>query len=321
MPRKLKRSIKGLDKRFNTEWYLDYSSNYLDAVFLAGVSRSGTTWLSDVINYRNQYRYMFEPFYSKEVEICQNLNPKHYIAENSKDEEFTQIVETILAGNLKNYWSDRFNKKKISNKRLIKAIRANLFLKWLHNTFPGLPIIFLIRHPIAVAVSKVKLGWQRDLGKYLRQTDLMDDFLHPFQDEIMRSEERYKESGDSFENHIFSWCIENYVPLKQFRTGEIHMVFYESCCTNPENETRRLFSYLGEDYDNSILNKINSASKLSRKDSPINTGKNLITSWEKHVTTAQIEKAVAILRLFKLDQIYSSETTPCEENLSHFMRV
>ncbi|MEM9006736.1 MAG: sulfotransferase [Cyanobacteria bacterium P01_F01_bin.86] len=320
IPPRFKGRLRKFNKRLQTEWYIDYSSDYRDAVFLAGVSRSGTTWLSDVLNYKNQYRYMFEPFYPKEVELCQNLDPKQYLAEDSKDEKFLEIANQVLSGNVRSYWADRFNAKSVSNRRLIKAIRANLFLKWLHKNFPELPIIFLIRHPVAVAVSKVKLDWQRSLDKYLRQADLMNDFLYPFKDEIVRSEEQYKQSGNTFENHIFSWCIENYVPLKQFRPDEMHIVFYENCCTDPESETRRLFSYLGQNYDESILDKINSASKLSRKDSAINTGKNLVSSWQKHVTDVQMKRAIEILELFNLNQIYSSEPMPCKENLSRLMR-
>jgi hypothetical protein len=37
-------------------------------------------------------------------------------------------------------------------------------------------------------------------------------------------------------NGLKRWCIENYVPLKQFKRGEIHLAFYESFCERPESE-------------------------------------------------------------------------------------
>ena len=42
--------------------YVDLGKgDHRDAVFLAGSGRSGTTWLSEVINYKGGYRYVFEP--------------------------------------------------------------------------------------------------------------------------------------------------------------------------------------------------------------------------------------------------------------------
>lgn len=320
IPRRIERKISIFNQRLKTEWYLDYGAGYRDSIFLAGVSRSGTTWLSDILNYKNQYRYMFEPFYHEEVAACKNLHPRRYLRENSKDEEFTKVLLQVLSGNARSYWSDRFNSKFISNKRLIKAIRANLFLGWLHNNFPDLPIIFLIRHPMAVSASKIRLGWRRSLQKYLNQPDLVEDFLQPFYDEMKRSEERYQEGNDGFENHIFCWCIENYVPLKQFKMNDIHVVFYEQCCVAPKNEVDRLFSYLGKSYNNKILSKVNSASKLSQKDSPILTGSNLLNGWKKHLTDQQIERALEILVLFGLEKIYSQKPMPHVENLSLVMK-
>ena len=39
---------------------LDWNGDLGRTVFLAGTARSGTTWLSELINHRNDYRYIFE---------------------------------------------------------------------------------------------------------------------------------------------------------------------------------------------------------------------------------------------------------------------
>ena len=38
-------------------YYLDLSSDYRDSLVLAGTGRSGTTWISEVINYHNCLLY------------------------------------------------------------------------------------------------------------------------------------------------------------------------------------------------------------------------------------------------------------------------
>ena len=40
-----------------------YLGSYQDAIWLVGEARSGTTWVSDLINWDKRYREMFEPFH------------------------------------------------------------------------------------------------------------------------------------------------------------------------------------------------------------------------------------------------------------------
>lgn len=313
--------IDNFETKLKTHYYLDYNPSYQNAVFLAGIGRSGTTWLSNVINYNNDYRYIFEPFYEKKVSICKNFDSKQYIRESSNGENFLEPVKLILSGRVKSKWSDRFNERIFTNKRLIKSIRANLFLKWLHLNFPNLPIVLILRHPCAVAASKIKLNWKRSLDKYLQQKYLMEDFLDPFRQEIERAEKLFRSSNDSFENHIFSWCIENYVPLKQFREKEIYPVFYENICASPESEIKNMFAFFNKKYDKKVLQSVKIASRLSGKHSSIKTGESLTDSWKKHITEEQMYRAIEILQLFGLDKIYSQDPMPHTANLEQVMKT
>ena len=320
LTREIANNIDSFKTKLKTHYYIDYNPSYQNTVFLAGVARSGTTWLSNIINYNNNYRYMFEPFYEKEINICKNFRPKQYIEVNSNEKNFLGPAKVVLSGQVRSAWSDRFNEKIFINKRLIKSIRANLFLKWLHLNFPNLPIVLILRHPCAVAASKNKLNWKRSLDKYLKQENLMEDFLSPFSQEMERAEELYQSSNDSFENHIFSWCIENYVPLKQFKPDEIYIIFYENICKNPEAEVKKLFTYLKQKYDKRVLSTSKRVSKLSRKDSAIVTGESLIDSWRQHLTDKQIDKACEILSLFSLEEIYSQDSFPYVDNIYQVMK-
>lgn len=313
---------KQLQNNLQTKSFVDYGLGQKGTVFLAGTSRSGTTWFSDVINYNGQYRYMFEPFYEKQNPLCKDFREKQYIRAHHSEAQFLTPVSKILSGKARNHWTDRFNETIITNKRLIKAIRANLFLLWLHQNFPDLPIILLLRHPFAVAASKMQLSWKRSLSTYLNQDALIKDYLLPFQKELVSSEEKFKSSGDSFDNLIFIWCIENYVPLtqlRQFQKNKIHIVFYENCCVEPEVETKRLFAYLKEDYNPAVLSHLKKASKLSRDNSAVVKGESLIDGWKKYLTDQQMDRALEILNLFGLDLLYTADLMPHSKNLNQFM--
>lgn len=286
-----------------TRVFLDSNSDYRNCIVLAGNGRSGTTWVSDIINYKNEYRYIFEPFHPHKVGICKRFRYRQYLRPDNRDLQFTEPVKAILAGRVRNRWTDSQNRRFLCKKRLVKDIRANHLLKWIQVNFPGVPIILLLRHPCAVANSKLQLNWETHLEEFLAQRELMEDFLNPFRKEI-------EQARSTFEKHVFMWCIENYVPLNQFKRGEIHLAFYENFCETPRQEIDRLFSFLGEKFDERIFQNLSEPSSQSRKNSAIFTGESLIDSWRKHVNKEQLERALEILSLFGLNRIYSRDSIP-----------
>lgn len=277
--------------------------DYTKTVILAGSGRSGTTWVEEVINYQQDYRIIFEPFHSQKNNLLKEWNYRQYLRTENNDERFLIPTQKILSGNFRLHWSDQYNEKFFFRKRLLKDIRIHLFLYWIKHHFPEIPIMLLLRPPCAVANSKLKLSWQTHLDDFLRQDDLVQDFLAPFK--------KYLENlTDPFEKHIAMWCIENYVPLKQFNSGEILVVFYEHLCTDPKQEIEKIMLFLHNDFSSSIFEQIKKPSALSRKESPIVSGANLIDSWRKNVTETQVQKAVEILNIFGLNSIYNHENIP-----------
>ena len=294
--------------------YVDLDRDYRRSIFLAGSGRSGTTWLSEIINHRNEYRYVFEPFYPDKVSLCNNFRRKQYLRPDDRREEYLQPARTILSGGLRNSWTDRFNRKPVARWRLIKDIRANLLLGWLQSNFPEMPVILLLRHPCAVTYSRLKLGWRDILDDTMEQEDLVEDFLQPFEGEI-------RAATTPFERSVFLWCIENYVPLRQLEPESIHVSFYESLCTRPEDEVRRLFAFLGKDFDGKVYDRINRPSSLIRRESAVVIGERPVDSWTRTVDDARRERAVEILTLFGLDRIYGESPLPDPEGARELMKA
>ena len=301
--RNVKWLLTPLRRRLGVRYPIDYGADYRRTVLLAGTARSGTTWVSEIINHRNEYRYIFEPFNDKKVPLVKPFGARKYMRPAEENHELLEAAQLILSGRIRNRWTERFNRRFIANQRLVKCIRANLLLKWLHVRFPGMPMVLLLRHPCAVAHSYAKQGWPGSVGPLLAQSALVEDFLLPYRPEMERAQ-------TSFERAVFIWCIETLVPLIQFQPGELHVMLYEHLLQEPEVEIGRLFSFLGKEYDASVIAKIVKPSLTSRKDSAISTGANPLDSWRRKIDEEEMRRALEIVRMFGLDGIYSEASLP-----------
>jgi len=107
--------IKKIIKKINParHFSLEINSNLEKTIVLLGSGRSGTTFLSNIINYKNDYRYMFEPFRYSKVKIIKNLGNVVYLRKNER----YLIIKKVLSGKIQNSWINHLNKKIISKKR------------------------------------------------------------------------------------------------------------------------------------------------------------------------------------------------------------
>jgi len=280
--------------------YVDLGKgDHNSSIFLAGSGRSGTTWLSQIINHSRRYRYVFEPFNPREVGPFGHFATKQYLRPDDRREEFLRPARRVLTGGLRDPWTDRFNGRMVARRRLIKDIRANLLLGWMRANFPGMPIVLMLRHPCAVVMSRLALGWKDNLPETMEQQELVEDFLLPMEAEIRAAQ------GD-FERHLFLWCIDNYVPLRQFGPEDVHLTFYENLLVRPEEELRSLFVFLGESFDERVYRELRRPSPLSRKD----TYAPSLGGWPTRLNSHQMERAIEILGLFGLDHLYGRGAMP-----------
>jgi hypothetical protein len=300
----------GIGRVFNivAHWlYLDLEPAYLRSVFICGAPRSGTTWLAEVLNHANDYRYIYEPFNREHVSLCRHFSERQYVRPHDDRPQFLEPARAIFAGRIRNGWVDQHNRKAIASRRLIKDVRSTLMLKWICEHFPGMPIVFMLRHPCAVANSRVKVGYANDLNDVLlRQPSLMEDHLAPFADQMSREQ-------SAFEHQITDWCVENYVPLATLGKGDVYLAFYERLCVDPESELRKLFAFLKMPFDESSRRRIARPSSTSRRRgerSAMLAGESLIDGWRKHVSAAEQKASEHITRVFGLDRIYGESSLP-----------
>jgi hypothetical protein len=296
---------KRLVLTFCSKFYRNKNRDVGNSILIAGTGRSGTTWLANIIASQKPCRIMFEPFHS---EMVMGFRPFHYFQYMRPAQDNNELYEychNLFTGNIKDKWIDRHIDHLNPQHRLIKDIRANLFLKWISDNFPQVPILFIMRHPCAVILSRMKLDWatDTDIAPLLEQTSLVDDFLSDKMEVIHRSQ-------TDEEKHAVLWCISHLVPIQQFIGSSLNAIFYENLCLHPEIEIPKIFRAINHDYDDSVFEVIKQPSTTTVRSSAILTGENRVGRWKKDLSSKQIDNVLSVVEKFGLDHIYGDSTVP-----------
>jgi len=279
------------------------------AAVISGSGRSGTTWIGQVLGSIAHYRIMFEPFHKQETEVLHDWHYRQYVRPDDRSSAYVEPASLILSGRVHSHWIDKFNGEVFPRGRLIKDIRIQMLLPWMHKTFPDVPIAIVTRHPCAVALSRIALGWKTNLDGLLEQEELLDDYLSPFVAEMERAE-------DEFDKNLVLWCAENYVPLRYFsgrnyapsahQPGDpAYVTRYEDICAKPEAEFGKLAAFFGWRLSEESKALMKKPSAMTAKHSAILSGGNLTESWRKKVTDRQRATAQRLLETFQLNHLYS----------------
>jgi len=289
-----------------------------DTVLLAGMGRSGTTWVGDIINCGNNYRVLFEPFLPSQVQEAADFEYIQYLPPEYSNESLSTKALAILNGKVHNEWVDRDTKKLFYRRRIVKDIRCNLMLGWLKRISKTPPVVLVIRHPLQVASSWRRLAWgeevsgkRSDLEIILSQDLLLDHFP------VIAETYKTIDPHDFVERVVFQWCVFHLVPFCQLKKDEAYVLFYENLLIDPGRETEGLFQYLNMTVNRDALKKTmreSSSTNFVGRDFEKDSSQ-LLSSWKNDFTAHQIQRTHEILRSFDLDDIYGKDGHPANRQL------
>ena len=278
-----------------------------EVVFIAGSGRSGTSWLANVLNADQHYRYHFEPFHPKQVPEFAHFSWRQFVPVESTDPSYLTPIQRMILHGIDSPWANQFNHAPNSQSVLIKAIRANLLLPWLQRQLPWVKLILIVRHPIPVVLSQIELEWASNPTGILRQPGLREQF--PGLTDAQLS------VANDFDKHLLMWAVENSYPLSHLDVERFHLVFYERLVEQPDIEFGRLEYFLGHPLPETAREAWNRSSASSRLDSAVSTGADRIRSWLGSVNQPYLRMADEILSWFGLDKFYASgQPTPLKSN-------
>ena len=279
-------------------------------IVLAGSGRSGTTWLGNIISANFNISLIFEPFHYPYAPQAAVLPFRAYARPRENYPQWQPFVEQALCGQVQNNWilrQSRQGHRWWAYKRLVKTIRANLMLAWIDRIFHP-RIVFITRHPCAVILSRIKLGWKAHLDVFLKQPQLMADYLDPFVELI-------EEAKSDVQKHAVMWCIENLIPLRQSQDDSLpfgsNWLFctYEQLYCHPQAETNRILRHLGIRKTYFTQRAIKRHSITSRRGSALLNGQNPLVEWQNKLSKQEIEDILKIVEGFGIE-LYNSDPMP-----------
>jgi hypothetical protein len=286
-------------------FYRETNNDIENSILLAGSARSGTTWLAELLAKSLHARIMFEPFHNGNVSAWQKYPYMLYKNNMEPDNGLYADVNALLTGCVRNAWIDRDLNVFRSRYRVVKEVRANLFLHWIKHWFPYLPVLFIVRHPCAVVASRLSAGWsaEHDLRAFKEQDDLIMDL--PGGDRGLLSK-----PGSEIRKHALIWAITNFIPLQRCDEHQLKIVFYENLVRNPECELNRIFADLPTTFNRTSDIDLRTPSLTSNRSRTSLHNDHFLRDWKTRFSESEIDQILDVCERFGLTRYYTRNPEP-----------
>lgn len=282
-------------------------------ILLFSTPRSGSTWLLELIISHSKGKSIGEPFNLRRPLVQKYLKASNweYLNKIENINEISRYLQNISNGNLS------FNNPPIFS-NLHNFIVDHSVFKILHgceNMMDELgklldaKIIFLLRHPIPVSLSRKELP---RLKSFIEN----DNFA------ITETQKKFSKSiflnGSNIEKSVLDWCFQNTLALRN-KNSNWMTITYEQMVLNPkpiieELEKRRIINNSNE-IGKSLtkLSLTTSQSEDERKYLLEDKNKNaikIITKWVDKVDEKQISQVQRVLDVFEIDVYKANSPFP-----------
>ena len=235
-------------RRLICQMHFDLGSKQ-ECVIVSGLGRSGTTWVGNMLQFLCGYRALFEPFFPAYVPITAPLGYFPYFGEGIASEEQVEVANRILSGRIRGKWVDRDNGFGIYRRRLIKDVRCSYMLPWLKRQMSALKLILVVRDPVSVYHSWLKLGW---IGNRARAKEIFA--LHSLveNEAFCRNYPEWAEYGRGFSTSVdfdaflFDWYTSILIPLVELEFKDYILVDYDALKTDTVSTLKPILRAIGE---------------------------------------------------------------------------
>ncbi|MDB9541115.1 sulfotransferase [Anabaenopsis arnoldii] len=222
-------------------------------ILVTGTHRSGTTWFASMLAASGIW-YIHEPFSplkQRWKEWLSYQSPRYPSPE--VDRLMTSVLnnqfpESVHIANTDHPLMPLRLFPSPSQRIMIKDPLACLMTEYLTKNF-DLETLILFRHPCGFVASIRRLGWPcgAPLKRFLQNSDLMADHLHPYQDLL----EKYCDEDTIYSATVLYGALTTVLwDCVQKKIGK--PLFFEQLCQNPLDEFAKIFEDLNLPYDDQV---------------------------------------------------------------------
>jgi len=218
-------------------------------IVIFATRRGGSTLLAEMIACQSQVDYINEPLnlwrYSPYFYALPHPVRGRFISLKTEEErQVRAYFGSLLSGRVKAFnawnpfrptWSFRVHRL------VVKLLSANTLIDWLSREF-DIEVVYLLRHPVAVASSCLRLHWGNDAEAYLQNLYFREEVLGS---ERARFADGVLAKGTPLEKFVLEWCLENLYPLSVYRERPWLVLTYEEIISRPREISELICSRLG----------------------------------------------------------------------------
>jgi len=225
------------------ELFLERDHDPAHAALVLGSGRGGTTWLAEAIAAQFGSRLIFEPFHPV-------LGPVHgempLVLDPAKaDPAAERAARKVLSGRVRSVHVDQVLCARLPRGRVIKDVHATNMLPWFRANYPDLPVVFVVRNPIATSASRLRSGAFYGLGAYLETPAGRREAEGSPLGQWLALYDAYRSHEEPLVRLVAEWCIENAYPLSLAGDADegVALAFYETIVLDPLTEIARLAEF------------------------------------------------------------------------------
>lgn len=304
-------------EQLRRELFLERNRDPARAALVLGSGRSGTTWLAEALARQHRGRLVFEPFHP--VLGC-FASEAHLFADPAEAEPaLDRSVRRVLSGRVRGPYIDHVRLARLPRGRVVKDVHAANLLPWLRTHHPAVPIAFVVRHPIAAALSRLRSDSFYGLGDYVATPAGRADAERSPVAAWLPRYDRWREHPEPLVRLVAEWCLENAYPLSREDDAGVALVFYESAVLDPAAELARLGSHcaaaLGPVRDASASGAMRRPSATDWRGTAADAVRSgqwerMLGRWREEVDAPLVEECLAVLTEFGLDHLYGESPLP-----------
>jgi len=265
---------------------------YTNIVLIAGVARSGTSWLGQIIDSSLAVAYRFQPLFSYAF--------KGFLKYDSTKEDYIRFFKGIY------YSNDAFllQKDKIESGQypnflkktdpVVLAFKENryqyLFPKMI-SLFENIKMIGIVRHPCAVINS-----WITNPKEFPPETDVYKEWRFGGCKNQGREEEFFG---------FYKWreMANLYLDLKDKFPHRVHVLSYNELVDNPREQVNEIFHFLGIKVTKQTKKFISECnSKHIEGPYSVYKNKNVKDKWKKQLNPKIVDEIYSELKGTRLER-------------------